>query len=326
MVGVTVDQQATNSRSQLFYVGVWLLVTAMLVVALQTVSAPQALGDDGALDAADPASDFPLSGADPSTEADPSAVYSGMLWSVTDARVEHAVGLLERATVEVDVTLHNTLDNAQLRVPDSMVTLVSTDGHVVTEGRFVDAGARLALEPGESRSVTIDFEVGYTQRPTLGSLSLQIAEPNRVPASIALGSPQPENDLPIFAAVDTTPATVVDPDNAARQIVIEPAAASVDINAGPYRAALGEQLAVVKLQVQRAEANEAAGFLDTDYWALSVGDETVNAILVAGTPDLGSSTDEVTLLFAFPEGADDLAVVAGANSGASESFPLVLPN
>lgn len=326
MVGVTVDQEATKTRSQLFYVGIWLLVTAMLVVTLQTVSVPQAFGDDGALGAVDPASDFPLSGADPLAEDDPSALYAGMLWSVTDARAVDGVGLLERATVEVDVTLRNTLDNAQLRVPDSMVTLVSTDGHVVTGGRFVDAGARLAVEPGESLAVTIDFEVGYTQQPQLGALSLQIAEPSRVPASIGLRSTQPEPLPPTFAAVDTGPLSLVDPDNAARRIVVEPTAASIGINAGPYRAAIGEQLAVVKVQVQRAEANETAGFLDIDYWALSAGDETLRAILVAGTPDPGSNTDEVTLLFAFPEGTEDLAVVADASGGAPQSFAVVLPS
>ncbi len=326
MVGVTVEATATNSRGQLFFVMVWLLTTMMLVLALQTISVPQALGDDGASGASDPTADFPSAGFDFSDVDDPSVLYSGALWSVTDSRANAAEGLLARSSVEIDVTITNTLENAQIRVPDSMIALVSTNGDVLTNGRFVDAGARLAIEPGESEAVTIYFEVGFTQRPSLSTLALQIGELNRVPASINLAGAQDASDFPIFAAVDTASLSTVDPDNSSRQLVIEPVAATVDVNAGPYRAAVGEQLAVVKVEVQRTEPDEEAGFLDTGYWALEADGTAVPAIFVEASPTTSSNTDEVTLLFAFPEGTDDLQVVAGVSTDDTVGFAIVLPN
>ena len=154
MVGVTVDSRATGSRGQLFFVTVWLVVTVLLVVASQVVSAPQALGDDSVDGGFEAAADFPLTGPDPADQTDPSIVYGGMLWTVTDARIaEVEQGLFGRTSIEVDATLTNTLSSTELRVPDSTVTLVSdrsvgdeaeTDG---TAARFVDAGARLTVAP-----------------------------------------------------------------------------------------------------------------------------------------------------------------------------------
>ena len=333
MVGVTVDARATratNSRGQLFFVVVWLVVTAILVVSSQVISAPQALGDDGVAASVDAAADFPLTGVDPSEQVEPSIVYGGMLWTVTDARVTDAAeGLFERSQVEVDVTLTNTLTTTQLRVPDSMVALVSdaaegpdADG---VDGRFVDAGARLSLEPGEQVSVTIDFEV-VDPSPSLDDLALQIAEPNRVPAAIPLGSEQVSHDYPVLAAVDTSPLTTVDPDDSTREIVVEPVAAAIDINAGPYRAALGEELAVVKVEVQRTESNADAAYLQNGYWALEVDGELVPAILAARSAETASNTDEVTLLFAFPGQPDDLAVVGAVGTGDEVTFSVVLPS
>ena len=173
--------------------------------------------------------------------------------------------------------------------------------------------------------MTVRYEVGYTQRPDLRGLALQVAEPNRVPAVIALGSDEATYDYPVFGAVDTSAISLPDPDSATRRIVVEPAAAAVDINAGPYRAASGEELAVGKVSVQRAESNPEAGYLQTGYWALEADGEQVPAIFVARTSEPASNTDEVTLLFAFPEGSDELTVMAAAGSDDAAGFSIVLP-
>ena len=122
MVGVTVDSRATGSRGQLFFVTVWLVVTTMLVVGSQVVSAPQALGDEtqrGRVPRLRPTSR--LTGPDPAEVGDPSVVYGGMLWTMTDSRIAGVEdGLFGRTAIEVDATLTNTLSSTELRVPDSI--------------------------------------------------------------------------------------------------------------------------------------------------------------------------------------------------------------
>ncbi len=336
MVGVTVDSRATaatGSRGQLFFVTVWLAVTLVLVVASQVVSAPQALGDED-LDARfEAAADFPLTGPDPTVETDPSIVYAGMLWTLDEARIADVEdGLFGRTSIEVDVTVTNTLVATELRIPESMVALVADeaalDAGAAGDGvapRFVDAGRRLTVAPGEDLAVTIEFEV-YDPEPTLERYTLRIAEPNRAPAFIRLGGEQEPGDYPVLAAVDTSPLTTSDPTDSGRQIVVEPVAASVDVNAGPYRAAVDEELAVVKIEVQRTLADDGAAYLDNGYWALEVDGERVLAILVARSGETASNTDEVTLLFAFPAEPDDLTVVGAAGADDEISFSVVLPS
>ena len=315
-----------ESKSQLFYAAVWLLTTAMLVVGVQTLGATEAFGDDVA-EASSPASDFPLAGPDPTAATNPSTLYGGQMWSLVDSRIEVGEGLLGRAMVDVDVTVENTLGQTQLRVPDSLVRLVHSDGYVQPDGRFVDAGHRLIIEPGESVDVTIRFEFGHLQDPAIGDLAIEIGETNRIAATLALAGSQRPHPYPVFAAVDTDTQSLPDPDDARRQIVVEPSAATVDINAGPYRAAQGEQLAVVKVVVQRTEeAIEGAGYLDESYWAVVTDDGSFTPILVAPTARPATNADEVTLLFAFPEGSKEFQLVAGADSDTdSAKFSIVLP-
>ena len=116
-----------------------------------------------------------------------------------------------------------------------------------------------------------------------------------------------------------------DPENPQRQIVVEPQAATIGINAGPYRAAVGEELAVVKVMVQRSTSPDASGYLDTAYWALLADGEAVAPLLVTRTSQPATNTDEVTLLFAFPTGADELALVAGVGNTDAATFLVVTP-
>ena len=146
-----------------------------------------------------------------------------------------------------------------------------------------------------------------------------------MPASIRLAGQQPATDYPVLAAVDTSPLTTTDPSDQNRQLVVEPVAASVDVNAGPYRAALDEELAVVKVEVQRTAADDDAAYLDSGYWELQVDGERVPAILVARSGETASNTDEVTLLFAFPADPGELAVVGAAGTAGEISFSVVLP-
>ena len=325
----------SRGRSQFFLASVWVTVTAVLGAAFLLTSSTEALGDDGTESSSSAAANFPVAGVDlDELDIEPDAVYAGAAWSIDDARSAHVDGLLERSMIEVDVTVVNTLDATQVRIPDSVVSLATADESLadgaIGEARFVDAGARLTLDPGEQIQVTIDFEVGFTQAPDLADFALRIAEPNRVPVTIPLVGDPGDSSTTVFAAVDTTARSTTDPDDAARQIVIAPIAASVDVNAGPYRAAVGEELAIVQVAVQRAEAGADNGYLQLDYWTLEADGQPVAPILVAPALAVESNEDEVTLVFAFPEGADQLVLVAGGGAGdtgdGALDFAVVLPS
>jgi hypothetical protein len=313
-----------GSRNQLFLPAVWLVVTMLLLVIFQSVGVPRALGDDGGPTEAT-ASDYPLVAADPTEQAAPSALHAGVMWSLSDVRITPTDELLGRARIEVDVSLTNTLATASLRVSDRLVSLQRADGNDISNGVFQGAGTRVALEPGEVKDITIVFTTGYSQNPDPADLTLQIAEPSRVPASIPLAGPGAEGQGPIFMAVDARADTLPDPDNTDRQIVVEPQAATLDVNAGPYRAAVGEKLALVKVFVQRTTASESSGYLDTSFWALEADDAELAPLVVTRTAQPASNADEVTLLFAFAEGTDDLALQAGLGGSEIVSFSLVTP-
>ncbi|MCP4228200.1 MAG: hypothetical protein GY773_33035 [Actinomycetia bacterium] len=304
---------------------VWLVVTALLLIAFQSVGVPRALGDEGDTTADSTASDYPLVGADPSEEALPSVLYAGVMWSLVDVRVTPTEELLGRALIEVDVTMTNTLAVTALRASDRLVTLKTDDGETVISGHFDDAGPRLTIEPGQTLAVTIVFSTGHDQDPDPASLTMEITEPNRVPASIPLAGAEPELQIPVFAAVDSTATALQDPDDASRQVVVEPQAATLDINGGPYRAALGEQLVLVKVLVQRSAASESSGYLDTSFWALQADGASLAPLVVSRTAQPASNADEVTLLFAFSVDAEGLALQAGLGGPEPASFALVAP-
>lgn len=320
-------REATHreSKSQLLFAFIWFITTAALLAAFQTIGIPQALGDDspGLVDTA--VSDFPLTGPDLSQEELPTILYGGLLWSVVEVRTTPTEEMLGRSVIDVDIELTNTLSTTELRVSDREVSLVTQDGQVLPDGRFVDAGTRLTVGPGESTSVTYRVLTGHSRNPDPRDLSLVIGESNRIPAAIPLEGDQPENVVPLFVAVDSTPALLEDPDDAQRQIVVEPLAATLGINAGPYRAALGERLALVKVQVQRSTDSETSRFLDTDFWSMTADDVLVAPIVVTRTSQPATNADEITLLFAFPEEVLALALEAGVGGNRSATFALVIP-
>jgi len=319
------EATSSGSRSQLFFATVWLVTTVTLLLMFQTVGVSQALGADGDNLVDTGAADFPLSVADPTDEPLPSALYGGVMWSVVDVRIQSTEVLLDHAVIEVDVSVRNTLTTTPARVSDRLVSLVARTGDVVTDGRYVDAGTRLTLAPGETQDVTIMFKTGFDQDPDPANLSLRISEPNRIPTMIPLVGRAPKGDFPIFLAVESVPTALADPADPQRQIVVEPEAATLNINAGPYRAAEGEQLAVVKVNVQRTATLELASYLEPSYWGLEADGELEASIMVARRFDPEASEDEVTLLFAFSADAEELTLVAAPGTPDAAIFRLVIP-
>ncbi len=316
---------STSSQRQFMLALVWLATTATLAVGLQLFDSNQAFGDDGQSAVVGMAVEYPLAGPDPAAESLPSALYAGLMWSVVETRVTPAQGLMDRAEVQVDLKVRNTLAVTQLRAPASMLALVSSESPVVIGARLVDAGRRLAVEPDDTKTVTAVFELGFSPNPSLDTLSLRIGEPNRVPAIIALGPTSAAAASTVFVAVETTPTAAPDPDDSSRQIVVQPSAASIDINAGPYRAAEDERLAVVKVVLQRVEVTDESTFLTPGYWALEASTGTVAPVLVARGAEAAANADEVTLVFTFPADAQNLSLVAGPGQPQAVSFSVVVP-
>lgn len=313
-----------GSQRQLVLAVVWLAVTALLIVTLQTFGINQAFGDDGLPAGATIAVEYPLAPPETGAGDNPSALYAGLDWAVLDTRVTPADGFLARATVELDLAITNTLRLTTLRASENELSLVAADGNTVTETHFQDAPTRLSIGPGETAQVTIAFDIGFTANPDPATLSLRVGEPSRTPALIPLGGQAADAPAPVLAAVDTEPAALADPDRDGRKIVVNPTGARIDVNAGPFRALDGQRVAVVKVNIQRASVEENSTFLTPDYWSLQSSTGAVAPVLVAQGQETASNANEVTLVFAFPAEATDLNVVAAPQAEAAR-FPLVLP-
>jgi len=321
-------QEATppGSRGQLFFALIWLLTTALLVTAFQTIGISEALGDEVTDPADAVAPDFSLTAPDPAEHPFPTVLYGGMLWSVLDVRVTPVEAFLGRAVIDVDLELTNSLSSTRLRVSERELKLIDDDDLVLPQGRFVDVDPRLTIDPGETFALTFRVQTGHDREPDPEDLTLVIGESDRIPELIQLEGDEPAHDAPIPLAVEATPAPMADPDDTTRQIVVELVGASIGINAGPYRAGIDERLAVVKVKIQRASPSETSGFLDVGFWSMSADDAEVAPILVTRTAQVDGNADEVTLLFAFPAYATSFELDAGAGSPSPRSFALVLPS
>ncbi|MEM8924951.1 MAG: hypothetical protein AAGD35_15710 [Actinomycetota bacterium] len=287
---------------------------------------PTAFGSDGPALADTGASDYRLEGPAAPEHDYVNVQYAGLRWSVVDTRVMPTTELLGRAEVEVDVLVENTLASTDIRFSERLVRLSTRDGIDLGTGRFVDEGVRLSIAPGETQEVTLQFRTGRERDPMATGLQLVIGEPGRIPARLPLAGTSFDEVTSVFAAVDETPTLLEDPDDPQRQILVTPDAALITIDAGPYRAAEGDQLALVKVIVERTASSETSGFLGTDFWSLDTDIEETKAIMVARTSQPASNADEVTLLFAFDDDASSFALTAGAGTSESASFTLVVPN
>ena len=320
-----INSEAPGRQNQLFFAGIWVVITVFLVLATQLVGISGAEGNSTDVQA----SDFPLEGVDVAAHPLPSVVYGGIMWSLEDVRISDAEGLLGRASLEVDLQATNTLAHLPLRASSGLISvteyLPQTDDEASprSEGRILEIGRRLTLQPDQTERVTVQFEVPFSKTPNKDHLALVFSEPNRIEAILPLDGTIVPTGYPIAAAVDTTPITIPDPDDSSRRIVIEADAASVDVNAGPHRASIDHQLLTIKLTVQRTETLDAPGFAMLEFWTLEHDGEVRSPLVVAKTAQPATNADEITLLFAFPDEAEGLHLVA--KGGENTPLAIALP-
>ncbi|MEL7156696.1 MAG: hypothetical protein AAFN30_08865 [Actinomycetota bacterium] len=320
------DARREGSKNQLFFPFVWLITTTALLVLFQTVGIPQALGEEQPALVDTGAGDYALGGPEPADHDLPSVLHAGVRWSMVDVEVTPTDQLLGRAVIDVHLRIENTLTGSSARIPERSVLLVTKAGEPIGTGRFVDERARLSVAPGETIELTISYVTGFHRNPNPRDLALQIGDPARVPSILPLVGAPADDDGPQFVAIDDQAVRLDDPDDAERQIVVAAEAATFALNAGPYRAIEGERLAVVKVIVERAVTSDDATYLDTSYWGLASDAGVASAIMVARTSQPASNADEVTLLFAFPDDAEDFALLVGVGTGQDAELAIVVPN
>lgn len=286
---------------------VWLVVTTTLLVGLLTIGVERAAGDPyQVLDVQLVPTEVTSPEGDPVVY--PSVLYGGLEWAMVESRVvPRSDELFSRPVVVVEVLVRNTTESTPLRVRDSDLSVIfQGDGSRHETDRFegTDNGSRFVVEPGQIVSVALVFKLKLGFDPQLDQLELEISEPQRIPARLPLSGAIPQSAYPIEVEIGNEQAMVADPNDQDRNLIIAPQKASIDINEGPYRAAVGENLTIFEVSVQRT-SSEGAAFYEETFWELEVGDERLSPVRVSKTGQPAANEDEVTLLFVIASELDD---------------------
>ncbi len=259
----------------------------------------------------------------------PAVTYGATEWTVTSSRlIASAENASNRPIVVAEVVVGNTSETAATRVRSSDVALVGPEGERVEVDRFefIDDRRVFSLDPGESLVVTLVFKPNTKTEPDLTELTLTIGEPGRVPAELPLhGSvvaPYPIS--PVTLSVADQPIAVIaggpgvrpGGPNEAGGVRIVAERLTLGLDAGHYRAALGQRVlsidASVEGMVESFDRTDATStYLDPSYWKLNADGRPVEPLRV--TPTVGG----FTLIFAIADGSTSVVLQSGA-SGSGE--------
>lgn len=305
----------------------WVAISTTLLIGLLTVGVESAAGEQfevvGVVDAA------PLPAASSPSEQYPSVVYAGMVWSLTESRViPRTEDAFSRPWIVVELLATNIADDGELRVREGDLSIVMDDGsnHPTERLERTASSSRFSVSPGKTKAVTAVFELRTNRDPNPADLQLQIAEPGRIPAFLPLVGEPDEPMYPVEADISDEPATITDPDDPSRQLILVPDSASVDIETGPYRAAMGERLSVIEVSVQRAAVDNDAAYLHPEFWRLDVGTERLTPIRVVRVGQSAVNTDGIKLLFVFVAGPTEMTLTAAANTDNPVAYAITTPD
>lgn len=328
---------AANSESNSFryLFVVWFAVTSCLIVGFVTVGATSASGDPFEI-----VDVVAQTGPDPEgpeafqpsvnsiADQHPSVTYGGLAWSILESRLIHkSETTTGKPIVVVEAVVANTTRDRTVRVRDSDVAIAWPDGRKDEVSRFeqLRGVSSFALEAGQSQDLTLVFKPQINFDPDITELVLEIAEPGRISAVLPLiGEPEP-SPYPIPGVLGSGVSIVADPDHPENELIIAPLTADLDIDAGPYRAALGHQLAVVAVSVQRTTVSPNAAFLKPDFWQLWINGEPLHPdrVIITGTPS--ANEDELTLLFVIGDEVTDMILTVAADTAQSAEYPITFP-
>lgn len=316
----------TESRGFRFMFTAWVAISTTLLVGLLTIGVESAAGDQ--FDVVGVAAADTLSPIASPSEQYPSVLYGGMVWSITEARlVPRTTDAFSRPLVVTELLATNITDT-ELRVRKGDLSIRLADGSLHPAKRLerTASSTRFSVDPGKTKAITVVFELVTNRDPNPQELELQVAEPGRIPALLPLVGQPAEPQYPLVADIQGEPAAITDPDNPSRQLIIDPSTASIDVDAGPYRAAIGERLSVIEVSVQRAAANDGAAYLNPEFWRLDVGTERLTPIRVIMVDHPEANTDDVRLLFVFVAGPTEMTLTAAANTDSPAAYSITAPD
>lgn len=306
----------------------WLVLTTTLAVGFLTVGVESAAGSDVPIPPAEPERRFEVGPPSPADRY-PSVSHGGLVWSLTGARVipRNPDDRLSSPVIAVDVIVANTTPAATLRVREADVRLRWTDGRVDGLTRFDHASSStgFALQPGETASVTAVFKPTIHVDPTVEELAIELGERGRIPSLLPLSGEVPDTGFPIEALISAEPGILPEPDQPDRQLVISPRTAVIDLESGPFRAAVGDRVGVVVVSVQRAAVTAESAHLQADFWSLLADGEPTSPVRVSRTASPASNEDEVTLVFVLDDEVERLTLLAGAESADPLRYPITVP-
>lgn len=323
----------SNSFQYLFVV--WFALTSCLVIGFVTVGASSASGDPFELVEATVGSAPPPLGpvvAEPTVPAaadlHPSVVYGGLTWSVVESRlISRAVTVSNEPIVVIEAVVANTTTDATLRVRDSDLAIVWPDGRrdEVTRFEQMPGLTSFSLDPGQTQDLTLVFKPQIKIDPELALLTLEIAEPGRITASLPLLGPVEPSPFPVVVTLDQQPTIISNPADRTTRLIVAPGRATLDINAGPYRAAIGRRVVSVEVSVQRAAAIPDAAYLSADFWQLDDGSETLAPVRVTRSESPAANEDLVSVLFVVDDELTSATLTVAAETAWSSAYPIWFP-
>lgn len=331
-----------HSKSLPMLFVMWAILSFCLVVGLLSAAIERVAANDfrianvDLIDLAGPATTSPGDGVDrelAGVAAEqipvvdwPSVRYAGTSWSITGARlIPRAEQETGRPIVVVEVVVRNVTGDTATRSRIADISLVWPNGDREPADRFefADDPDVLTLAPGAVEVVTLVFKPSVEQDPELGSLVVEVGETGRVPARIPLIGPVPD---PVYPAVGTIDGPDDDPSIRIDRVI-------VDVDAGPYRAALGRRLVIIDVEVAAdVGLNLLERIADRDeggHWAIEVDGESSGPERIEVDPvdpDDPETSRSVTIIFVVDDGATEAVLVSGADRREPIRFELDLPN
>ncbi len=300
----------------------WVATTVALVLAASFVVTGTAAGNEVVTNETIDLSEV-LTPASTPADQYPSVMYGGMMWSLVEGRVvPRDDDPFSRPIVVAEMLASNTT-NHQLRVRESDVSIVLPDGsrHPATRFEQTAATSRFSVESGQIQAVTVVFKLQSYVDPNPAELTVEFSEPSRIPASVPLIGGQPGMIGSTEFFIDDAVTVIPDAVNAPSNLVIEPTAASVQVELGAFRAPTGQRVAAVDLDIRRVSPSAASQYLDGEFWEMTVDGQTLQPARVVRTGSTAGS-DSVQVVFLVNETVADMVLKVGANTDSATIYDI----
>ena len=253
----------------------WLAATGALLLAALLVGIDATRGVTLSQAAADPGDTIDLEF--PAVDEYRSVTYGSIQWTLVETRmIPRERQSFSRPVIIMDMLARNIDDTYQARARRRDMVLILDDGTRATMDRFEHTPStyRIAIDPGEEVPVTLVFKPPVARDPWLDGVVLEIAEDHRHPALLPLTDSATGPDVARFphpTEIEPGEGDVVVGQSTVDIDVVE---ATIDLNAGPYRARTDEQLVVVEVSVDDprppAGATGIAAWSTRDFWQLEL--------------------------------------------------------